>query len=124
MCIRFLGGTSLCCELLLIIISCVGQVLMVNDSSLIAPFQNESTITASVSGNKEYVVYPATPEDISRLELDIERSFARDYVQIFRNAKNDVEFWVVQMNDIDHRNFLRNPSVRAQSDISADFSFK
>ncbi len=121
MCIRRLGGTSSCCQLLLII-SCVGQALMVNDTAPIAPFQNESAITASVSGTTEYLVYPATlEEDISRLEHDIERSFAPEYVEVFRNAGNGVEFWVVKMNDIDHRKLsLRNPSVRAQSDISAD----
>ena len=125
MCIQRLGGTSLCCQLLLIIIiSCVGQVLMVNNTAPIAPFQNESTITASASGTTEYVVYPATLGDISRLEHDIERSFAREYVQVFRSAMNPVEFWIVQMNDVDHRKFsLRNPSVRARGDISADSTF-
>lgn len=97
---------------------------MVNNTAPIAPFQNESTITASASGTTEYVVYPATlDEDISRLEHDIERSFASEYVQFFRIARHGVEFWVVKMNEIGHRKLsLRNPSVRAQSDISANSS--
>lgn len=123
--IKRVSGTSSClhfCQLLLFIIGCAGQLLVFNNSTPAAPFQNVSTVTAATV---EYVVYPGTATEARRLADDIEEIFVRDYVHTFRNAKNRVEFWIIQMTDSEHKELSsRNPNVRTQGKYFASLNIR
>lgn len=120
--IQRLGSTSSFVrfgQLLFFVIGCVGQLLIVNNTTPTATLQNTSAVAAPAAAVTEYVVYPGTPEETSRLQEDIDKFCARCSVHTFRNSRSGVEFWIIEMNASEYKRLsLRNPSVRAQSGFS------